>query len=129
MTSPLSVDELIARAKHYVRTGGIIEVILPSGTSLEYPVAILSLVPDYIWFLFSSSDHAHGGAVDWIRDGEDQRVEVLADHDNLFRIWPTWNKQQDDELEAWLAGTKVQMIYLPVSPPPPDQVRYEGHPA
>jgi hypothetical protein len=128
MTRPLSTDELIARAKHYIRTGGIMEVTFSDGLELELPVAIMSLVPDFLWLLFAGSTHPHGGPIDWIREGEDDRVMISTDGgSHVYAVWPTWNKEQDDALDHWLEGTKTVPVYIGVSPDPPDQVRYEGH--
>jgi len=122
-----SQANLIARARTFVRTGGTIEVTLPSGSVVGGPVAIMSFTPEMIWFLFAGDDHPHGSEVTSIQPGDDGQVLVVGDGDKLISIWGTWEQEQRDDLDAWLEGTKIQQVYLGVSPEPPEIVRYEGH--
>jgi predicted dehydrogenase len=123
-----SPAQLIAQAKRLIRTGAIGTVTLTNGLALPpTPLAIMSLVPRMCWFTFIFDDHAHGIYVTRIYAGDDAEVFVAGDQDETLEIHPVWNAQQTNDLEYWLASTKVHQVYLAAgNPPPPDIVRYEG---
>ena len=123
----MSERSLIAKAQDFVRQGGTITMTLPTGVVLPAePVCIMSLTDEWLWWLYVFGDHPHAVQVDSITPGPDGEVLVEDDDHRVAAIWGTWHESQIEELERWLEGTRTQMVYLGVSPEPPDIVRYEG---
>jgi hypothetical protein len=130
MSERPSTRDLIALARHYVRTGAMATITLDNGVVLPaMPICIMSLTEEMLWFLLAFDDHAHAVHVQAITAGDDGEVLIAGQPDSAdIEIFTTWHPDQQAELDAWLESTKVQMVYLPVSPDPPNIVRYEGLP-
>jgi hypothetical protein len=127
---PPTSRDLIERARRYVRDGGVGTVTLQDGSTLPpVPICILSLEPDMLWFLFVFDDHPHGSYVASITEGDDGEVNVIGqDGEASLEIYTTWLPEQQATLNRWRSSLASQMVYLGVSPTPPNVVYYGGPP-
>jgi hypothetical protein len=121
------VISLIAQVRAYVRRGAVVEMHLPNGVVLpEFPIAMLSLTEQMLWFVTAFDDHPHGQEVLGIRAGDDGQVLIDGHDAQVAIISEAWTNEQRATLEAWKESLKVIHFEFPVSPEPPGVVGYEG---